>query len=457
MTTTRHDHHPEPRAASAAPTPATGCVVYWFRRDLRLDDNPGLLRAQAMATQQGLPLQPVCVALPSLVRSPRGKLQRAQRVQTWVQQAQADLACSLQALDSGLLRCADVDALIAWAHSARAVAIFAEHIELPYELKEQEKLTQAGPWHTEFVWQSGLFEAEQLPFSIDRLPAVFTAFRQKIENAGLRSAAPLGAPLSLAPLPAAMPSPQTQNGAAQVTPVEAHLAGSPHDARSSIVASRQGGATAAMAHWMQFLSQQLPHRYFETRNGLHGADFSTQLSVDLAWGALSVRRVVQRLDAFEAEHGSSKSSYWIWFELMWREHFRWLSYAHGARLFHACGLASQPRACTASAADWQRWCEGQTGHDLIDAGMRELRSTGFLSNRMRQIVASYWLHDMGGDWRAGAAWFESQLLDEDPYSNTGNWLYIAGLGTDPRGGRRFDPDKQARDHDPQGGYRRLWA
>ncbi len=89
--------------------------------------------------------------------------------------------------------------------------------------------------------------------------------------------------------------------------------------------------------------------------------------------------------------------------------------------------------------------------------MHELATTGFLSNRMRQIVASYWLNDLGGDWRAGAAWFESQLIDDDAYSNTGNWLYIAGLGTDPRGGRRFDPDKQAKTHDPQGHYRRLWA
>jgi deoxyribodipyrimidine photo-lyase len=72
------------------------------------------------------------------------------------------------------------------------------------------------------------------------------------------------------------------------------------------------------------------------------------------------------------------------------------------------------------------------------------------------VVASYLIYDLRSDWRAGAAWFESQLLDYDVYSNQGNWLYIAGRGTDPRGGRRFNPQKQAQDHDANGSYRALW-
>jgi deoxyribodipyrimidine photo-lyase len=103
-----------------------------------------------------------------------------------------------------------------------------------------------------------------------------------------------------------------------------------------------------------------------------------------------------------------------------------------------------------------RWCAGTTGEPLVDAGMRELRTTGYLSNRLRQVVASYLVYDLNADWRAGAAWFESQLLDYDVYSNQGNWLYIAGRGTDPRGGRRFNLKKQAQDHDPEKSYQRLW-
>ena len=88
--------------------------------------------------------------------------------------------------------------------------------------------------------------------------------------------------------------------------------------------------------------------------------------------------------------------------------------------------------------------------------MRELAATGFTSNRMRQIVASFLVHDLFCDWRAGAAWFESQLVDFDVSSNQGNWLYVSGRGTDPRVGRRFNPAKQTQDHDAQGRYRQVW-
>ena len=88
--------------------------------------------------------------------------------------------------------------------------------------------------------------------------------------------------------------------------------------------------------------------------------------------------------------------------------------------------------------------------------MRELGSTGYLSNRLRQIVASALIHELRGDWRAGAAWFEHCLIDFDVHSNQGNWAYIAGVGTDPRGGRHFNLDKQVREHDPNGAYRRRW-
>ena len=89
--------------------------------------------------------------------------------------------------------------------------------------------------------------------------------------------------------------------------------------------------------------------------------------------------------------------------------------------------------------------------------MRELAASGYLSNRLRQVAASYLLHELDDDWRAGAAWFEAQLVDYDVYSNQGNWLYIAGRGTDSRGGRRFNPDKQAAEYDADGAYRRLWG
>jgi deoxyribodipyrimidine photo-lyase len=88
--------------------------------------------------------------------------------------------------------------------------------------------------------------------------------------------------------------------------------------------------------------------------------------------------------------------------------------------------------------------------------MIELRETGFMSNRGRQIVASYLINDLKVDWRYGAAYFEEQLVDYDVCSNWGNWAYLAGVGNDPRSNRYFDTTKQAETYDRNGDYRKRW-
>jgi deoxyribodipyrimidine photo-lyase len=172
-------------------------------------------------------------------------------------------------------------------------------------------------------------------------------------------------------------------------------------------------------------------------------------------GCVSPRTIVAKLDAYEQVHGANDGTYWLWFELLWRDYFRFLHFKYGTQLYRATGLSENP-VSKGGVQHFERWRTGTTGKLLVDAGMRELLKTGYLSNRMRQIVASYWIYDLQGDWRVGAAWFESQLIDYDVYSNQGNWLYLAGLGTDPRGGRRFNIAKQEQDYDPLGEYQRLW-
>jgi deoxyribodipyrimidine photo-lyase len=103
----------------------------------------------------------------------------------------------------------------------------------------------------------------------------------------------------------------------------------------------------------------------------------------------------------------------------------------------------------------QKWTNGKTGVSLIDANMLELKYTGFMSNRGRQIVASFFCNDLKQDWRYGAAYFEQQLIDYDVCSNWGNWAYIAGVGNDPRKDRYFDIEKQTKLYDKDGLYREL--
>lgn len=133
----------------------------------------------------------------------------------------------------------------------------------------------------------------------------------------------------------------------------------------------------------------------------------------------------------------------------------------GPRVFHRRG----PRGAAPDASrPWRAdpalraaWCAGRTGYPFVDANMRELLATGFMSNRGRQNVASFLARDARIDWRVGAEWFEALLLDSDAASNFGNWAYVAGVGADPREDRYFLIPKQARTYDSGGDYCRLWV
>jgi deoxyribodipyrimidine photo-lyase len=232
----------------------------------------------------------------------------------------------------------------------------------------------------------------------------------------------------------------------------------PSDSRSAFPFA--GGETQGKARVQAyFFRDRLLHTYKQTRNGLIGDAYSSKLSPWLATGSLSARWVYAQVRACEARLGSNESTYWLIFELLWREYFRYLALQQGARLFHPAGMRTEGPAprWTGKNDAFVAWCEGQTGVPLVDANMRELAATGFMSNRGRQLVACYLTQDLKVDWRKGAAWFECMLVDYDVHSNWGNWAYVAGVGTDPREGRYFNQLKQARNYDPQGDYVRLWC
>ena len=441
-------------------------VIYWLRNDLRLHDNPAL--AQACRGTEHLLL--VFVHPPEGEASAWGFPRVGRHRQAFLAQALQDLRASLRARGSDLLECTGTPQTVlpALAQALGTTQIVCEQIAAPYEQAEVAALRAAG-LTVKAGWQSSLLSPTQLPFAIAALPEVFTQFRQAVERAGVQPPAPLPTPQALPPLPPlaiswSKQAPGQWNQAVLAMDSVASFAPRPApapvpDARSSFpyaTPACDGGETAALAHLRQYLARKLPHTYKETRNGLTGLDYSSKFSPWLATGALSARQVMAELREFEDQHGANDGTYWLWFELLWRDHFRFLHLQRGAALYRARGLSDAPLP-PHDDAGFARWCRGETGQPLVDAGMRELAATGYLSNRLRQVVASYLLHDVRGDWRAGAAWFESQLLDYDPYSNQGNWLYVAGRGTDPRGGRRFNPQKQTQDHDPHGAYRRLWG
>jgi len=226
----------------------------------------------------------------------------------------------------------------------------------------------------------------------------------------------------------------------------------------------EGGETAALARVNHYITNGVNRLsiYKETRNGLVGADYSSKLSPWLATGCISVKRIHQEVKKFEHLTGiANESTYWLIFELLWRDYMQYYGMKYGSTIFH---LGGPQQADGVRKHAWGRdvslftaWTEGRTGYPFIDANMRELKLTGFMSNRGRQVVGSFLVRDLALDWRLGAQHFESKLLDYDVCSNYGNWQYVAGVGADPREDRYFNIIKQARDYDPKAEYIRRWC
>ena len=221
---------------------------------------------------------------------------------------------------------------------------------------------------------------------------------------------------------------------------------------------RRGGETEALKRLKYYLwDTDLIKKYEETRNGLVGGDYSSKFSAYLAQGCLSPKQIYFELKKYEAERGANTSTYWLFFELLWRDFFRLMGKKYGGKIFKEGGLINKPDP------KWQTderlfniWKDGETGIPFIDANMRELKLTGFMSNRGRQNVASFLVKDLNINWLMGAQWFESQLVDYDPCSNYCNWLYTAGVGNDPRDNRYFNILSQAQRYDAKGDFVKLW-
>lgn len=428
-------------------------IIYWFRQDRRLSDNPALTNAVNIAKKTGSTLLPVTLREGN-PQTDWGFARLGEHRLAFEAQSLDGLAKQLRALGSDLYQPTQtgIAGLVALAQALGSNTVCCERIEAPEEIEQVRHLQKAG-FDVQALEQSALLPPETLPFEPSQTPIVFSDFRRHVEKAKCLPRTPRTVPTQIAALPAIIMD--------AAKPYANTVQAPALDTRSAFpyqTEQWQGNEASGQAHLEQYFSSQLPQHYKETRNALAGTDYSTKFSPWLAVGAVSAAQIWQALQHHEDQHGGNDSTYWIWFELLWRDHFRLMMKRFGRKLFARTGLAKSPIPPQKhNTQGFHRWRTGNTGNAFIDAAMRELAATGYLSNRMRQNAASFLIHDLGCDWRAGAAWFEHCLLDFDVHSNQGNWAYIAGVGTDPRGGRRFNPDKQAHDYDRDGSYRDLWS
>ena len=399
--------------------------VMWFRRDLRLGDNPALLEATADG-----PVLPLFVLDPALWE-PAGPVRRAY------------LAASLRALD-GQLRQRRTRLSVVRGNPVRRVVLAARQVGAervhvaadfgPYGHRRDQEVEQAladagielvrtgSPYA---VSPGRVLNGSGEPYK------VFTPYSKAWSDHGWRGPV----------------DPPTGGSWLELDEDATDL---PDPALPRALELPEAGEAAARRRWEDFLERV--DAYDEDRDK-PGVDGTSRMSVHLKWGEIHPRTMLAAL-----AHKRSAGAATFRKELAWRE-------------FYADVLFHQPRtareylrpefarmAYDPPGDQLEAWQEGRTGFPVVDAGMRQLRATGWMHNRVRMIAASFLVKDLHVEWQHGARHFMRWLVDADLASNQHGWQWTAGCGTDAAPYFRvFNPTTQGRKFDPDGRYVRQWV
>jgi deoxyribodipyrimidine photo-lyase len=412
--------------------------LVWFRRDLRLADNPAL----AAAVARGGPV----VAFYALDDQEAGRWAPGGASRWWLHGSLGALAADLAARGGGLiLRRGPAEAVIAaLLDETGAESVFWNRRYEPWAVARDERIKAAlkrrGIAATSFnaallaePWEIGNKQGE--PYR------VFTPFWK-----ALRARVELSAPM---PAPARLEAPTRW-------PVSEDLADwrlrpSAPDWAAGLRQSWRPGEAGALARQNDFLDEAVA-AYRERRN-MPGIDGTSRLSPHLHFGEIGPRQIWRAVMA----RGLGPGAETYLSEIAWREFSYHL-------LFHFPGLPERPLRPEFAAFPWREdaagltaWRRGLTGYPIVDAGMRELWHCGWMHNRVRMITASFLIKDLLIDWRRGADWFWDTLVDADLASNAASWQWVAGSGADAAPYFRiFNPSLQGAKFDPDGAYIRRW-
>lgn len=427
-------------------------VIYLFRNDLRVHDNEAL----QWAHRNGEHILPLYCFDPRHFKGTYhfGFPKTGPHRLKFLLESLADLRQTLKKHGSDLVVRqgkpeAVVPELVKQLGTENIEALVFQKEVTQEEVDVEKKLEAKCNVKVHAVWGHTLTHLDDLPFKPHNLPDVYTQFRKQVESRD-RVRQEIAVPETFRPLPLAVDPgsiPSIDDFSVPKPPAVGHS-----------VFPFSGGETTALSRLKSYL-WETDHvaTYKETRNGMIGAEYSTKFSPWLAHGCISPRRIYWEIKKYERERTANQSTYWVIFELLWRDYFRFVALKYGNRIFFAEGIQGKDIPWKKDMRQFEAWKEGRTGVPFVDANMRELLATGFMSNRGRQNVASFLTKDLHLDWRLGAEWFESALIDHDVCSNYGNWLYAAGVGNDPREDRKFNVVKQGLDYDGNGDYVRLWV
>ena len=400
-------------------------AVMWFRRDLRLGDNPALL--EAAADGEVLPL----FVLDPALWGPAGPSRRAY------------LGASLRALDASLrqrgaaLSVVRGDPVRRVVLAAREVGASRVHVAAdfgPYGSRRDHEVERALAEHGIELVRTGSAYAVA-PGRVTNGSGdpykVYTPFSKAWADHGWRAPADAPTGVSWVALEdtTEIPDPPLPDG----------------------LELPEAGERAAARRWHDFLDEQVAD--YDTDRDRPGVDGTSRMSVHLKWGEIHPRTMLADLARLRSEGAATYRR-----ELAWREFYADVLHhrPETAREYLRPEFARMPYDDPGEQlADWQR---GRTGFPIVDAGMRQLRATGWMHNRVRMIVASFLVKDLHLEWQHGARHFMHWLVDGDLASNQHGWQWTAGCGTDAAPYFRvFNPTSQGRKFDPTGAYVRRWV
>lgn len=418
--------------------------VFVFTRDLRLADNPGLLRLARSAARAGRPIIPVFLMC-SQQADPRANPYHSSAAVRFMLESLADLAHAVPALRvvEAPTEAAGLDAVAGGLGAVAAVGMSAD--ATPYARRREEAVAE---WcrrrGAELVLATDTHFLVD-PSAMDRPYRAYAPFLRRF-----------------LPLPVPRPAPPPARGV-RWAPVPVGV--DPADrARLAQLLARyapsappcpavRGGRAEALAT-LRAVRQGAFARYHDTRERPALPRGTTRLSAALKSGCVSVR------EAYHAVVDAHGSGHALVRELFWRAFYDQLTW-HAPELLREGNAALRPsvdaRASWRRPEDapdlWAAWCEGRTGFPFVDAGMRQMLATGWMHNRARMVCASFLAKQLGFDWRAGERFFAQHLVDYHPAANSGGWQWSAGVGADAQPFTRiFNPWLQARRYDPDESY-----
>jgi deoxyribodipyrimidine photo-lyase len=396
--------------------------IFWFRRDLRLNDNAGLYHA----LKSGNPVLPLFIFDKEILDKLEDKDDA--RV-TFIYQAVEQLNKELQQQDSSLLVLYD-KATQAWDKIIKEhniAAVYTNHDYEPYATQRdnaiKEKLSKHNIGFNTFKDQV-IFEKDEVVKDDGKPYTVYTPYQRKWYS-------------TLNPF------------YLKAYPTEKYLKNLAKTKALSLPTLKEMGFEKSNTHFPAQQYHGVINDYKEKRN-FPAIKGTSHIGLHLRFGTVSIRELAKTAHAHHEK---------TWLnELIWREFYMMILHHFPQTMNHAFRPEYDRIKWVNNEEQFKAWCDGQTGYPIVDAGMRELNATGFMHNRVRMIVASFLSKDLLIDWRWGEHYFARKLLDYEMASNVGGWQWAAGSGTDAAPYFRiFNPDAQTKKFDPNLQYIKKWV